>query len=164
MWFALGPGLLDDSLMFVSFLVGPGAPPSDSVDLDLDPGQDSEMAKTHTARLTAGGPTWDLRAKRNPHGNPENRSTLPAKAKDAPAYVQRNLTWLTAALRDGREDTARELLKESRFLIRKFPAQFDETVRRKLEAAATLLRSPAWKAHAAERRHGGAGASGIRSR
>nr|WTB31183.1 hypothetical protein OG781_18325 [Streptomyces sp. NBC_00830] len=114
------------------------------------------MAKTHTARLTAGGSTWDLRAARNPSGNPENRSTLPTKAKDAPAYVQRNLTWLTDALRDGREERARELLKESRFVIRQFPAQFDEAVRRKLEAAATLLHSPAWKAHAVERRHGGA--------
>ncbi|GAA5078538.1 hypothetical protein GCM10023336_70360 [Streptomyces similanensis] len=122
------------------------------------------MAKIHTARLTAGGPTWDLRAERNPVGNSGNRSTLPTKAKDAPAYVQRNLTWLTAALRDGREDIARELLKESRFLIRKFPSQFDETVRRKLAAAATLLRSPAWKAHAAERRHSGPGSSRTRSR
>jgi len=122
------------------------------------------MAKTHTARLTAGGSTWDLRAERNPRGNPGDRSVLPTKAKDAPAHVQRNLTWLTDALRDGREERARELLKESRFLIHQFPAQFDETVRRKLEAATTLLRSPAWKAHAAERRHGGAGSSGIRSR
>ncbi|MFJ7137992.1 hypothetical protein [Streptomyces fungicidicus] len=122
------------------------------------------MAKIHTARLTAGGPTWDLRPERDPRGNPQSRSTLPTKAKDAPAYVQRNLTWLTNALRDGREETARELLKESRFMIRQFPAEFDEPVRRKLDAAATLLRSPAWKAHAAERRHGRAGSSGSRSK
>ncbi|MDX3213997.1 hypothetical protein PV318_00260 [Streptomyces sp. ME02-6991-2B] len=122
------------------------------------------MAKTHTARLTAGGSTWDLRPERDPGGKVDDRHTLPAKAQDVPAYVQRNLKWLTKALQDGREDTARELLKETRFLVREFPHQFDETVRRKLEAAATLLRSPAWKAHAAERRHGGAGSSRKKSK
>ncbi|MEV5337484.1 hypothetical protein AB0K93_03225 [Streptomyces sp. NPDC052676] len=112
------------------------------------------MRKKHAARLTAGGPTWDLRPSRQPGGGTGNRDALPTRPADALAHVRRNLTWLAEALRDGREGRARELLKESRFLVRRFPDVTDQTVRGQLAAAATLLRSPAWQEHAARRRHG----------
>ncbi|MEU3528111.1 hypothetical protein AB0E62_30300 [Streptomyces sp. NPDC038707] len=68
--------------------------------------------------------------------------------------MKRNLARLTEALKGGREELARDLLKEARFLLGQHPALFDEAVRRKLAAASTLLRSSAWRQQAARQRHG----------
>jgi hypothetical protein len=106
------------------------------------------------ARLTSGGSTWDLRPVRQPGGNPAHHSKLPTAEADVRRRLEWDLAQVVVALRGGREARAWELVREARALVARLPRRSSEEQRRKINAAMVVLRSSAWRAQAARKRHG----------
>lgn len=97
------------------------------------------------ARRTSGGTTWDLRPQRQPGGNPASRKKLPAAEADVRRHLDYNLAQMVAALRDGREDRAWELVREARALASRLPRESAKQRYRKIKAATILLRAKTWR-------------------
>jgi hypothetical protein len=115
--------------------------------------QAASVARTHSARLTSGGPTWDLRPPRNPDKRKDDPRPPLRTQTDVRALLTRNIERVVQALSDGRESAVRDLLQESRYAMSCVPGPYEEE-RRQLRAAETLLRSKAWRTQAARVRHG----------
>lgn len=110
--------------------------------------------KSRRVNLTSGGLTSDLRPVRDPLGDPSSRRPLPTREKAIRNRLNADLTNLVAAMRAGREPIAWELLREARALVARLPRNSCEGERRKINAAALVLRSPVWRQEAAAIRHG----------
>lgn len=110
--------------------------------------------KARRVHLISGGLTADLRPVRDPLGSPSSRRPLPTKENLVRNRLNVDLANLVAAMRTGRESTAWELLREARALVARLPRGSCEAERRKINSAALVLRSTAWRQKAADTRHG----------
>jgi hypothetical protein len=109
--------------------------------------------RQHRARLTAGGLTADLRAPRNPGGNPQALRPFPTDPTDIRRKLDGDLRQLVKAMHEGRESTAWELVREARALAARLPRDTCRSATDKIRAAELLLRSPEWRRQAAAIRH-----------